>query len=291
MGPLQGKDPVVHFSHMLMLSSSAQLLKSSLPWELCAVSLLLRRTRTPDATPPFSPLPNKQTMSKLALLRNALSSRPSHQLRSAQSGSLWTSSHRVLSTEAGTDGASSGAPFFQSSPDGLVYGRITGRVQNMLGKNMLKTDLIHHLEGSDLSFHDVKFDYNRVYFLTGVLVQFPSRSSFENGHKQLRLKGGLFNLQKIDRSEWDIKSSYDGKAVLMEGIPFNATQDDLERFLSGCNYDSTSFQSVTRTERSDSDPIRIVMVRFPTQLDASHAYTSKNRSFCLNAPINMRILQ
>ncbi|KAJ3699458.1 hypothetical protein LUZ61_003163 [Rhynchospora tenuis] len=230
-------------------------------------------------------------MSKLSLLRSALTSRPSHQLRSAPAGSLWASSQRFLSTEAGADGASSGPSFFQSSADGLVYGRITGRVQNMLGKNMLKTDLIHQLEGCDLSFHDVKFDYNRVYFLTGALVQFPSRASYENGQKQLRLKGGLFNLAKIDRSEWDIKSSYDGKAVLMEGIPFNATQDDLERFLSGCNYDSSSFQSVTRTERSDSDPIRIVMVRFPTQLDAAHAYASKNRSFCLNAPINMRILQ
>jgi hypothetical protein len=51
---------------------------------------------------------------------------------------------------------------------GLVYGKITGRVQPVLGKNMLKTDLIHQLEGCDLSLYDIKFDYNRIFFLTNM---------------------------------------------------------------------------------------------------------------------------
>ncbi|KAF3331673.1 hypothetical protein FCM35_KLT03079 [Carex littledalei] len=242
-------------------------------------------------------------MSKIAMIRSALSSGPSRQLRSAPASSHWAFAQRFLSAEAGSSDASSDDPFFRSAPEGLVYGRISGRTQSILGKNMLKTDLIHHLEGCDLSFHDIKFEYNRVFFLNSALVQFPVRASFENAFKQIKLRGGLFNLAKIGRSEWDMKSSYDGKAVknehigylpnrqvLMEGIPYNATLDDIERFLSGCNYDSSSFQFATRTQ-ADSDPIRLVVVKFPTQLDASYAYASKNRSFCLSTPVNMRILQ
>ncbi|XP_078160573.1 ribosomal protein S24e family protein [Carex rostrata] len=224
------------------------------------------------------------------MIRSTLSSGPSRQLRSAPASSHWASAQRFLSAEAGSSDASSDDSFLRSAPEGLVYGKINGRGQSILGKNMLKTDLIHHLEGCDLSFHDIKFEYNRVFFLNSVLVQFPARASFDNAFKQIKLRGNLFNLAKIGRSEWDMKNSYDGKAVLMEGIPYNATLDDIERFLSGCNYDSSSFQFATRTP-ADSDPIRLVVVKFPTQLDASYAYASKNRSFCLSTPVNMRILQ
>jgi hypothetical protein len=51
------------------------------------------------------------------------------------------------------------------------------------------------------------------------------------------------------------------------------------------------YLSSCRTEKADPDLIRLVVVKFPTQLDASYAYASKNRSFCLSAPINIHILQ
>lgn len=137
----------------------------------------------------------------------ALSSGPSRQLRSAPAISHWASAQRFLSAEAGSTDASSNDSFFRSAPEGslpsflpyclfflsfvaslflflvdfdlfvtnmagLVYGRISGRAQSILAKNMLKTDLIHHLEGCHLSFHDIKFEYNRVFFLNSVYCPF-----------------------------------------------------------------------------------------------------------------------
>ncbi|RRT43450.1 hypothetical protein B296_00056413 [Ensete ventricosum] len=38
-------------------------------------------------------------------------------------------------------------------------------------------------------------------------------------------------------------------------------------------------------------PIRVSLVHFPTRIDAMNAFCWKNRSFCLNNPITMRVLQ
>nr|CAD1830353.1 unnamed protein product [Ananas comosus var. bracteatus] len=161
-------------------------------------------------------------------------------------------------------------PFLQTSTEGLVFGRLTG-----IGKNTMKTDVLHYLEGCNLSTDDIKFDYTKAYNPVGVLLQFPSESSFDTAVKQTIRRGRLYKIEKIDRSEWDLKTSYDGKVVLLQGIPRNAVQEDVERFLSGSNFELSTFQMLFR--QGFPDPVRIALVHFPTRLDAMNAFCFNNR--------------
>ncbi|XP_020113297.1 uncharacterized protein LOC109727564 isoform X2 [Ananas comosus] len=215
-------------------------------------------------------------MSKLTLLRNvfratALTPNPLPRVP-------W----RSLSTE-GESLDPSDDPFLQTSTEGLVFGRLTG-----IGKNTMKTDVLHYLEGCNLSTDDIKFDYTKAYNPVGVLLQFPSESSFDTAVKQTIRRGRLYKIEKIDRSEWDLKTSYDGKVVLLQGIPRNAVQEDVERFLSGSNFELSTFQMLFR--QGFPDPVRIALVHFPTRLDAMNAFCFNNRGFCLNSPVSMRVL-
>ncbi|OAY72700.1 hypothetical protein ACMD2_23049 [Ananas comosus] len=168
----------------------------------------------------------------------------------------------------------------------------------------MKTDVLHYLEGCNLSTDDIKFDYTKAYNPVGVLLQFPSESSFDTAVKQTIRRGRLYKIEKIDRSEWDLKTSYDGKViaveysvvslllsdpqVLLQGIPRNAVQEDVERFLSGSNFELSTFQMLFR--QGFPDPVRIALVHFPTRLDAMNAFCFNNRGFCLNSPVSMRVL-
>ncbi|XP_008810519.1 uncharacterized protein LOC103721909 [Phoenix dactylifera] len=191
---------------------------------------------------------------------------------------------RSLSTTEGEPQDSSNDSFLQPPNEGLVFGRVTG-----IGRNTLKTDVIHFFEGCNLSADDVKVEYNRAYNPVGVLLQFPSRSSFDMAVRQTIRKGRLYKMEKVNRSQWDLMTSYDGKAVLLQGIPRNALQEDVERFLHGCNYDPSTFQTFVRP--GFPDPIRLALIHFPTRNDAMNAFCIKNRSFCLNNSITMRVLQ
>ncbi|KAF3782204.1 hypothetical protein EJ110_NYTH34905 [Nymphaea thermarum] len=174
---------------------------------------------------------------------------------------------------------------FVSSPTkGLVYGRL-----NQLGKNTLKTDIIHVFDGCNLTLSDIRFDYNRSYNPLGAVLQFPSVGDFDAAVRLLIRKGRLYRLEKADRSQWDLLKSYDGKTVLIQGVPRIASFDDVERFLSGCNFGSSSIQMFVRP--GFPDPVRMALVQFPTRLEAMNAFRTKNRSFCLNSPISMRVLQ
>nr|XP_010937755.1 uncharacterized protein LOC105057021 isoform X2 [Elaeis guineensis] len=175
---------------------------------------------------------------------------------------------RSLSTTEGEPQDSSNDPFLQPPNEGLVFGRLFG-----IGRNTLKTDVIHFFEECNLSTDDVKVEYNREYYPVGVLLQFPSQSSFDMAVKQTIRKGRLY---KIER-------------VLLQGIPRNALQEHVERFLHGCNYDPSTFQTFVRP--GFPDPIRFALIHFPTQIDAMNAFCMKNRSFCLNNSITMRVLQ
>ncbi|KAG1371626.1 hypothetical protein COCNU_16G007200 [Cocos nucifera] len=179
---------------------------------------------------------------------------------------------------------SSNDPFLQPPNEGLVFGRLTG-----IGRNTLKTDVIHFFEGCNLSTDDVKVEYNREYYPVGMLLQFPSRSLFDMAMRQTIRKGRLYKIEKADRSQWDLTRSYEGKAVLLQGIPRNALQEDVDRFLHGCNYDPSTFQTFVRP--GFPDPMRFALVHFPTRNDAMNAFCTKNRSFCLNNSITMRVLQ
>ncbi|KAM0921867.1 hypothetical protein ACQ4PT_006566 [Festuca glaucescens] len=170
----------------------------------------------------------------------------------------------------------------------LIYGRLYSPTAggNRLGKNVLKTDIIHHLEKCELSLEDVKIDYNRGYYPMAALLKFPSKESF---NKAARQTGRMYRLERATREVWEHKPSLDGKAVLLQGVPRNAQADDIERFLSGTNYEPPPFESFIRP--GIPEPVRVVLVRFHTKTDATNAFIAKNRSFCLNNPVSMRVIQ
>lgn len=110
--------------------------------------------------------------------------------------------------------------------------------------------------------------------------------------------------------------------VLLQGIPRSAIPDDIERFLSGCQYDASSMQIFLKSllyiafgfysflssfsfslkrilcvtfllccRQAFPDPVKMALVRFPTPSLAMNAYITKNKGFCLNSQILVRVLQ
>ncbi|PQM38008.1 uncharacterized protein Pyn_07031 [Prunus yedoensis var. nudiflora] len=173
--------------------------------------------------------------------------------------------------------------FFETPSTGSVYGKLLG-----IKRNTLKTDVVNFLEGCNLSLDDVKMDYNRWFTAMGMLVQFPSRQAYDNAIRVISKKGRLFKLERANRAEWDSLTPYDGKTVLLQGIPPNAVPEDVDRFLSGCEYDSSSLQL---SFRPSQEPTKWATVRFRTQTEAMNAFFLKNKGFCLNGEVLMRVLQ
>nr|AQZ41243.1 stress-associated protein [Aeluropus littoralis] len=180
--------------------------------------------------------------------------------------------------------------FLKASDEGVAYGRFYSVVPggNNLGRDMLKTDIIHCLDKCDLSLEDVKIDYNRGYYPMGALLRFPSKASFTSAVRQIS-QARLYRLEQISRDQWDLKQSLGGKALLLQGVPRNAVPEDIERFLCGINFEPPPFESFLRP--GVPDPIRMVLVKCPTKTDAMNAFITKNRSFCLNSPVSIRVLQ
>ncbi|WVZ56508.1 hypothetical protein U9M48_007025 [Paspalum notatum var. saurae] len=172
----------------------------------------------------------------------------------------------------------------------LAYGRFYSATigGSRLEKNMLKTDIIHHLDRCGLSLDDVKIDYNRGYTPLGALLRFPSKAAFTTAIRQTN-QNRLYRIDEISRDVWDLKESFDGKAVLLQGVPRNALLDDIERFLCGTNFESPPLENFLRP--GVPEPIRMVVVKFHTKTDAMNAVITKNRSFCLNNQVSMRVLQ
>ncbi|KAA8516493.1 hypothetical protein F0562_017001 [Nyssa sinensis] len=177
-------------------------------------------------------------MWKMSLLRNAFKSTSLIRVSHPNQGFslLLRDSPRRFSTEAEqptqdppTD------PFLQTPTTGLVYGRLFG-----ITTHTTKSDILNLLEGCNLGLDDIKVDYNRSYAPTGMMIQFPSRNAYDAANRAIGRKGRLFRLERagggFDRTSWDLIAPYNGKAVLLQGIPRNALVDDVERFLSGCQY-------------------------------------------------------
>ncbi|XP_044463720.1 uncharacterized protein LOC123194540 [Mangifera indica] len=226
----------------------------------------------------------------MSLLRAAIKSRfslqairPSHALPF-----FLRESPKRFSTETETPAcadASSIDPFLRT-PNGGVYGRLSGVT---IRKQTLKSDIINLLESVDLTPDDVKVNYTRNFMPVGILLQLRSSTDFDHAFKAIAKKGRMYRLDKVNRSDWDIVMPYNGKTVLLEGIPQNAQPDDVERFLSGCEFDASSIQMFVRP--ANPELIRMATVRFPSQTQAMNAYLRKNRGFCLNNQISMRVLQ
>lgn len=211
---------------------------------------------------------------------------PNQSLRPLLSGSA-----RHFSTEAQPPNQQTSAdPFLQSPLSGLVYGRLSGIApRNNIMKYTLKSDVIRLLDESNLSPDDLKFNYDRRYEVTGVMIQFPSRNAYDAAVRAINRQGRLYKLEKVDCSVWDNTRPYDGKFVLLQGLPQDAQVVDIERFLSGCQHDSSSLQLIFRQD-AFPNPIRMATVRFPSATLAMDAFITKNRSFCRNNQILMQVL-
>lgn len=217
----------------------------------------------------------------MSLLKNAIKSQcltrnlhPNQTLRSARYFSVEPEKQNLDSTVDS---------FIQTPTTGVVYGRLNG-----ITNHTIKSDIVNLLEGCNLSLDDIKVEYNRSYAPMGMMIQFPSRSAYDAAIRTIVRKGGLYRLDRADRSQWDLIKPYDGKYVLLQGIPRNALPDDVDRFLSGSQYDASSMQMFAR--QGFPDPIRMALVRFPSSTLAMNACITKNRSFCLNNQVLARVL-
>lgn len=227
-----------------------------------------------------------------SLLRAALSSTSAlKSVRQSQGvSSLLRSFPRLLSTEAqnpsqsATFGSPSADSFLGNPSTGLIFGRLVG-----IDWHMTKTDALTLLEGGNLTVDDIKVAYDRNYIPTEMIIQFPSLQAFNAAIRSIRGKGRLYRLEETNRNHWDIVRPYDGKAILLLGIPRNAQMEHIERFLSGTQHDSSSIQFFNRQAFPES--IRIALVRFPSQALAMNAFMSKNLGFCLNNKIWIQVLQ
>ncbi|CAN4116870.1 unnamed protein product [Withania somnifera] len=182
---------------------------------------------------------------------------------------------------------SSSDPFLQNPSTGLVYGRISG-----IGRHTRKSDIISML-GTKLSPDDIRFEYNANYAPLAVMIQFLSRNAYDAAFRAAVRRSNLFRMERVDRQQWDTLPHYDGKTILLQGIPRNAIADDVERFLAGCQYDASSIQMFPRQQRAFDRPPpgKVVLVEFPSQALATHAFITKNRGFCLNNQVAVRLLQ
>ncbi|KAG0501363.1 hypothetical protein HPP92_001435 [Vanilla planifolia] len=219
-------------------------------------------------------------MSKFGLLaRNVLKCRVSgiYPPRQISVRSFSSDGNQQEPSVVGEEQEPAADPFLESS-EGVVYGRLSG-----ISKNTLKTDIIHFLEGCNLSTSDVKFEYNNSFAPISMMLRFPSQSSFESALRQTIRKGRLYRLDKIGSGQWDITESHDGRTILLQGIARNAFREDIERFLCGCNYDPSSFRYVSRPGAQDS--VKAVAFRVATGLEAANFQIRRNRSICQNSPV------
>ncbi|KAK9079282.1 hypothetical protein SSX86_000953 [Deinandra increscens subsp. villosa] len=228
----------------------------------------------------------------MSLLHNAIRSSSSRLMRSIHPNQRIRSllsaspSHRLFSTESAppTSQSSATKPLFETPSAGLVYGKLSG-----ITKNTLRSDVLSLLEDCNLSNDDLKVDYDQSYSPTGMMLQFSSRSAYDAALRAVTRKGRLYRLERVDRSNWDPIQPYGGKYVLLQGIPTNASFEDLERFLAGCEYDISNTRLFSR--QGPSGPTRMALVRFFSPTAAMSAMIMKNRSFCFNNQISMHVLQ
>ncbi|XP_058773323.1 uncharacterized protein LOC131647451 [Vicia villosa] len=197
---------------------------------------------------------------------------------------------RFFSTEAQNPNPPQGStptspPFLQTNNSGLTYGRLLG-----VHKHALKTDIINFLEGSNLTMEDVKMEYTRGFNPVSMMLQFPTYSAYDNAIRVIGRKGRLYKLDRIDRSQWDIVTPYDGRTILIQGLPRNTAYADLEQIISDFEYDSSSVNMFLRPGEG-TEPIKMATVRFHSRTQAANAFISKNGTYCLNNRITIHVLQ
>ncbi|KAL4323302.1 hypothetical protein GQ457_11G007660 [Hibiscus cannabinus] len=175
--------------------------------------------------------------------------------------------------------------FLDSASKGFVYGKLFGAT-----KYTMKSDVISLLEGCNLTPDDIKVSYSRSFFPVAMMLRFPSPGAFSNATRTLRRFDRLYRLDRVNDSDWDIVTPYNGKTVVLQGLPRSAGFEDIERFLSGCDYDPSSIQSFTSNRPGFTTGLRLTTVQFPSHIQAMNACISKNRKVCLNNQVSVRVL-
>ncbi|KAG9146316.1 hypothetical protein Leryth_007996 [Lithospermum erythrorhizon] len=127
-------------------------------------------------------------------------------------------------------------PHNQNPPPGVCYGRLLG-----ITKYTTRSDVCNLLDGCNLNLDDIKVDYNRIFLPVSMLIRFPSRDAYEVGLKATR-RERLHRLDMTNHSAWGTLNAYAGRSILLEEVPRSATADDVDRFLSGCQYDPSTFR-------------------------------------------------
>ncbi|KAI3965033.1 hypothetical protein MKX01_013964 [Papaver californicum] len=171
----------------------------------------------------------------------------------------------------------------QPHREGSVYAKLFG-----VGKFTTKNDVMSLLESCNLSSEDIKVQYNPMFLPVSMVLQLPSHSAYDNAVREIIRKGRLYKIEKVEPGQWGF-DSYDGRAVLIQGVPRFASSEDIERMLSGCDFNASSLRFIWR--QGFSGPVRFAVVQFPSKLDAIKAVLEKNRSFCMSTQISMRVLQ
>ncbi|KAL1815982.1 hypothetical protein DCAR_0520342 [Daucus carota subsp. sativus] len=226
-------------------------------------------------------------MQKLGLLRNVLKS--GHLIRvgyqNPRISSLLGDSPRAFSTAGGTTTQNSPSldPFIRNPNTGLMYGTVIG-----ITKHTTKNDILNLLEDCNLTPEDLKVRYTPFFSPIGMLIQFPSMNVFDTAAKTLGRKGRGYRLSMTRPEIWENITSYNGKALLLQDIPRNALQDDIDRFISGCHQDGTSVKLFTRV--IEKVPTRMAIVEFPSAILARLAFLTTIRKFCLNNQVLAQVL-
>ncbi|GER57298.1 ribosomal protein S24e family protein [Striga asiatica] len=174
-----------------------------------------------------------------------------------------------------------------------ISGRVYAKLTNIT-RHTTKTDVLHLLDECGLNPENLKVEYNLSYTPQSMMVEFSSGEAYSAGLKAINRAGRVYNMKRVDKSDWDTTVPYDGKVILLYALPRIALMDDIERFLSGCQYDSSSIEIFNRPSNpnnvGNASSVRMGLVRFPSQALATHAFITKNRGFCLNAQISVHVL-
>ncbi|CAK7342882.1 unnamed protein product [Dovyalis caffra] len=166
-------------------------------------------------------------------------------------------------------------PFLQSSNTSLAYARFYG-----VRKHTMKTDIINLFEGSNLTHDNIRFIHNRSY------IPFAA-GAYDNAQKALTRAGRLYRMEKTEPHVWDaaLRNCYDGKTVLLEGLPPNALTDDIERFLSGLEFLPSSIKTFARRQ----DPINSQGRKDLTTSEGKRDATTSEEKENLNASEEKKI--
>ncbi|XP_074368907.1 uncharacterized protein LOC141708947 [Apium graveolens] len=222
-------------------------------------------------------------MQQMGLLRNVLKS--GHLIRVGHQNPRFTSSPRPFSTAGGSTTQDSPPivdPSLHDPNSGVYcYGAVGG-----ITSHTTKNDILNLLEGCNLTPEDLKVEYSYDFSWRQMMIQFPSWTSYDMALRVVSRRAREYNIKKLDPGKWARRISYDGKALLLQGIPRNAVPDDIDRILSGFRHDGTFVDISTRYV----DGNRMAILRFPSAILARVAFLTTIREFCLNNQLSAQIL-